>query len=111
MVVGAGLAGLSAALHLLGAGRRVTVLERADHPGGRAGRLDLRSPRGTYRVDTGPTVLTMPGLLAEALSAVGETLEGGSTSCRSTRPTGPASPTAPPSTCTPTPRRWRRRYG
>jgi phytoene desaturase len=76
VVVGAGLAGLSAALHLLGAGRRVTVLERADHPGGRAGRLDLRSPRGTYRVDTGPTVLTMPGLLDEALSAVGETLEG-----------------------------------
>jgi len=75
VVVGAGLAGLSAALHLLGAGRRVTVLERADHPGGRAGRLDLRSERGTYRVDPGPTVLTMPELVGEALSAVGERLE------------------------------------
>ncbi|NMH99456.1 phytoene desaturase [Pseudonocardia sp. K10HN5] len=74
VVVGAGLSGLSAALHLLGAGRRVTVVERGDHPGGRAGRLDLDGPSGTYRVDTGPTVLTMPELLDEALAAVGESL-------------------------------------
>ncbi|MDQ3786942.1 MAG: FAD-dependent oxidoreductase, partial [Actinomycetota bacterium] len=31
VVVGAGLAGLSATLHLLGAGREVTVLESAPH--------------------------------------------------------------------------------
>ncbi|MHA6795343.1 phytoene desaturase family protein [Pseudonocardia bannensis] len=74
VVVGAGLSGLSAALHLLGAGRRVTIVERDDHPGGRAGRLDLEGPSGTYRVDTGPTVLTMPELLDEALSAVGDSL-------------------------------------
>ncbi|MCW2632764.1 MAG: phytoene desaturase [Pseudonocardia sp.] len=74
VVVGAGLAGLSATLHLLGAGRRVTLLERAPHPGGRAGQLDLTTADGTYRVDTGPTVLTMPGLVAEALGAVGEQL-------------------------------------
>ncbi|MDX6764325.1 FAD-dependent oxidoreductase, partial [Streptomyces sp. F8] len=37
VIVGAGLAGLSAALHLLGAGRRVTVVERDALPGGRAG--------------------------------------------------------------------------
>ncbi|MEV0681889.1 phytoene desaturase family protein [Actinosynnema sp. NPDC050436] len=70
VVVGAGLAGLSATLHLLGAGRRVTVVERDDLPGGRAGRLDL----GGYRFDTGPTVLTMPDLVDEALHAVGESL-------------------------------------
>jgi phytoene desaturase len=75
VVVGAGLAGLSTALHLLGAGRRVTVLERSGHPGGRAGRLDLRSRHGTYHVDTGPTVLTMPELLDEAFAAVGEKLD------------------------------------
>jgi phytoene desaturase len=75
VVVGAGLSGLSAALHLLGAGRRVTLIERAKHPGGRAGRLDLHTERGIYQVDTGPTVLTMPDLLDEAFGAVGEKLE------------------------------------
>jgi phytoene desaturase len=70
VVVGAGLAGLSAALHLLGAGRRVTVVEREALPGGRAGRLE----RGGYRMDTGPTVLTMPDLADEAFAAVGERL-------------------------------------
>jgi phytoene desaturase len=42
VVVGAGFSGLSTALHLLGAGRRVTIVERADHPGGRAGALGRR---------------------------------------------------------------------
>lgn len=70
VVVGAGLAGLSAALHLLGSGRRVTVLEAQPHPGGRAGRSDLAG----YRLDTGPTVLTMPELVDEALAAVGDSL-------------------------------------
>ncbi|GAA1837328.1 phytoene desaturase family protein [Pseudonocardia ailaonensis] len=73
-MVGAGLAGLCTALHLLGAGRRVTVVEREAHPGGRAGRLDLGTAGGTYRVDTGPTVLTMPELLDEALAAVGSSV-------------------------------------
>ncbi|HWR46335.1 MAG TPA: phytoene desaturase family protein, partial [Pseudonocardiaceae bacterium] len=70
VIVGAGLAGLSAALHLLGSGRRVTVLEAQPHPGGRAGRMDLAG----YRLDTGPTVLTMPELVDEALAAVGDSL-------------------------------------
>ncbi|MGW2615103.1 phytoene desaturase family protein [Streptomyces sp. NPDC001500] len=70
VVVGAGLSGLAAALHLLGAGRRVTLVERDDLPGGRAGRLE----RGGYRIDTGPTVLTMPDLADEAFAAVGERL-------------------------------------
>jgi phytoene desaturase len=74
VVVGAGIAGLTTALHLLGAGRRVTVVERADHPGGRVGRLDLATRHGTYRVDTGASVLTMPDLLDEAFSAVGDKL-------------------------------------
>ncbi len=68
VVVGAGLAGLSAALRLVAAGRQVTVVERAAAPGGRAGRLELSG----YTFDTGPTVLTMPDLVADALSCVGE---------------------------------------
>lgn len=70
VVVGAGLAGLSAALHLLGAGREVTVVERAPLPGGRAGLIE----RGGHRFDTGPTVLTMPHLLEEAFAAVGRNM-------------------------------------
>lgn len=70
VVVGAGLSGLAATLHLLGAGRRVTVFEREEYPGGRAGQLDLDG----FHIDTGPTVLTMPDLLDEALAAVGESL-------------------------------------
>ncbi|MBN9618630.1 MAG: phytoene desaturase, partial [Actinobacteria bacterium] len=70
VVVGAGLGGLAAALHLAGAGRRVTVLERESVPGGRCG---LIADSG-YRFDTGPTVLTMPQLLAQPLNAVGEDL-------------------------------------
>ncbi|MQY21309.1 phytoene desaturase family protein [Nocardia macrotermitis] len=68
IVVGAGLSGLSAALHLVGSGREVTVLERADHPGGRVG--VYRGP--DYEIDSGATVLTVPGLIDEALGAVGE---------------------------------------
>ena len=71
VVVGAGLGGLSAALRLAGAGRRVTVLERESVPGGRAG---LLSDSG-YAFDTGPTVLTMPDLIADALDSVGERLD------------------------------------
>ncbi|MEU2250587.1 phytoene desaturase family protein [Streptomyces sp. NPDC019224] len=70
VVVGAGLSGLACALHLLGAGRRVTVVERDASPGGRAGRVDL----GGFRMDTGPTVLTMPHLADEAFAAVGDSL-------------------------------------
>jgi phytoene desaturase len=72
VVVGAGLAGLSATLHLLGAGRSVTVLEAADGPGGRAASAAM----GGYRIDTGASVLTMPELVDEALAAVGESLAG-----------------------------------
>lgn len=70
VVVGAGLSGLAAALHLAGRGREVTVVERHDVPGGRAGRLDV----GGYRLDTGPTVLTMPDVVDETLAAVGDSL-------------------------------------
>lgn len=70
VVVGAGLGGLSAALRLAGAGRRVTVLEREDVPGGRAGILRDAG----YSFDTGPSVLTMPDLIADAFDAVGETM-------------------------------------
>lgn len=71
VVVGAGLAGLTTALRLRGAGREVTVVERGDGPGGRAGVVR----RDGYVLDTGPSVFTAPELVADTLAAVGERLE------------------------------------
>jgi phytoene desaturase len=69
--VGAGLAGLSAALRLAGAGRKVTVLERESVPGGRNGLLN----KDGYAFDTGPSVLTMPSLINDAFNCVGEDMK------------------------------------
>ena len=71
VIVGAGLGGLSAALRLAGAGRKVTVIEREAVPGGRNGLLQDSG----YSFDTGPTVLTMPDLIADALDCVGESMD------------------------------------
>lgn len=66
-VIGAGLGGLSAAAYLRHDGHDVTVLERSARPGGRAGLVEADG----FRLDNGPTVLTMPNLLADAFAAVG----------------------------------------
>jgi phytoene desaturase len=70
-VIGAGLAGLSAACYLTGRGYSVTVVEREEVTGGRAGVLT----RNGFTFDTGPTVLTMPDLIADALRAVDADLD------------------------------------
>jgi phytoene desaturase len=67
VVVGAGLGGLSAAAHLVRRGHQVTVVERDSLPGGQLGVLAGRG----FRVDTGPTVLVYPQLLAETFAAAG----------------------------------------
>ncbi len=70
VVVGAGIGGLSAALILAARGLDVTVLERAATPGGK---LREATP-GTARIDCGPTVLTMPEVLADVFADAGESL-------------------------------------
>ncbi len=67
VVIGAGLGGLAAAAHVRARGHEVVVVERGTRPGGRAGLVE----EAGFRLDTGPTVLTMPELLAEAFAAVG----------------------------------------
>src|ERR671918_2341330 len=71
VVVGAGLAGLSAAIHLAAAGRDVVVVEAEAVPGGRCGTVSA----GGYRFDTGPSVLTMPEVVRATVGAAGEKLE------------------------------------
>src|SRR5689334_20738574 len=71
VVVGAGLGGLSAACHLAGRGHEVLVVEREPGPGGRAGRWEANG----YQFDTGPTVLTMTGILRATFDAAGADLE------------------------------------
>lgn len=59
--MGAGLAGLSAAIRLASGGHEVSVFEKNDTFGGKAGELCLQG----YRFDTGPSLLTMPFVAEE----------------------------------------------
>ncbi|MGW0808555.1 phytoene desaturase family protein [Nonomuraea sp. NPDC002799] len=70
VVIGAGLAGLAAAIRLAAAGREVVIVEARDEPGGCCG----TARTGPYRFDVGPSVLTMPGVLAGIFGAAGEEL-------------------------------------
>lgn len=67
LVIGAGLGGLAAAIRLAAGGERVTVLEAATEPGGKAGRAILDG----VEVDTGPSVLTLPEILDELFEVAG----------------------------------------
>lgn len=67
IVVGAGVGGLSAAIHLARAGMRVTVVEKNRGPGGRLGEFR----RDGHVFSTGPTLLIMPLLYAAELDRLG----------------------------------------
>ncbi len=67
VVVGAGVAGLAAALDLANRGVPVLVLEGADRPGGKMRRAAL----GTQSFDAGPTVLTMRWVFEELFADAG----------------------------------------
>jgi len=64
-VVGAGFAGLTAALKLAEAGVVVDVFEACDRPGGRAQRLVSEDGRFTF--DMGPTLIVMTQVLRQVL--------------------------------------------
>jgi phytoene desaturase len=71
IIVGAGLGGLSAAIHLAARGRRVVVLEKNERVGGKLG---LVAEHG-YTFDTGPSLLTMPWVLRRLFAEAGARLE------------------------------------
>ncbi|MGI8595849.1 MAG: phytoene desaturase family protein [Thermoleophilaceae bacterium] len=70
-VLGAGVGGLAAGARLAALGHRVTVLEQAAAPGGKCGRVEV----GGYAFDSGPSLLTMPWVLADLFADTGAVLE------------------------------------
>lgn len=71
IVVGAGFGGLAAACHLAGRGHEVVVFDREDGPGGLAGVVE----EAGFRIDSGPTVLTMVDVLEQTFGAAGAAVE------------------------------------
>jgi phytoene desaturase len=67
VVIGAGLGGLSAAIHLARDGWRVTVLEKNAHCGGR---MNVIEEEG-FHIDMGPTLLMMPEVIRGIFEACG----------------------------------------
>jgi phytoene desaturase len=63
IVVGGGIGGLAAATILGRAGHEVTLLEANDHLGGKSRRVVLAG----QRMDTGPSLVTFPGVWEELL--------------------------------------------
>ena len=61
VVIGSGFGGLAAAIRLGARGYQVTVLERLDYAGGRAGVMQ----RDGFTFDRGPTIVTAPFLFEE----------------------------------------------
>ena len=65
-IVGAGFAGLSAAIELAREGCEVEIFERAGGPGGLAAQF---TAPGGFRFDLGPTIIVMTDVLARTLGA------------------------------------------
>ena len=71
LVVGGGLAGLASACTLAARGYKVELFEKNDWLGGKAAVLEKEG----YRFDMGPTILTIPSILARIFSEAGRKME------------------------------------
>jgi len=71
VVIGAGIGGLTAAIHLANRGLQVTVLEKNAQPGGRCNRIS----RDGHYFDTGPTLFVMPLLYEAEFRALGASVQ------------------------------------
>ena len=71
IIIGAGVAGLAAAVRLAVAGHEVTVFEASDGPGGKLSQFSL----GAYRFDFGPSLFTMPQFVEELFTLSGKKME------------------------------------
>jgi phytoene desaturase len=70
-IIGAGIGGLSAAIHLAAAGRRVTVYEKNGAVGGKMRHVTA----GGFEWLTGPSVITMCHVFEDLFSVAGRRLE------------------------------------
>ena len=70
IVIGAGVGGITAAIHLARGGLHVTVLEKNARPGGRCDRFS----REGHHFDTGPTLFVMPLLYEAEFRALGTSM-------------------------------------
>ncbi|TAH06015.1 MAG: phytoene desaturase [Sphingobacteriia bacterium] len=70
-IVGAGIAGIAAAIRLRLQGFEVTVYEKNEYPGGKLSSFK----KGDYHFDAGPSLFTRPALVAELFEAAGEPME------------------------------------
>jgi phytoene desaturase len=70
VVVGAGVGGITAAIHLAKSGHHVTVYEKNPRPGGRCDRIS----RDGHHFDTGPTLLVMPRLYESEFTTLGTSM-------------------------------------
>ena len=75
VVIGAGVGGLASAALLTAARHQVTVLEAAQGVGGKLGTVARQTSAGTFRFDTGPSLLTMPDVFAELFARTGGRLD------------------------------------
>jgi 1-hydroxycarotenoid 3,4-desaturase len=71
VVIGAGMAGLAAAIRLAVAGQHVTLVEACNSPGGKMRTV----PSDAGPVDAGPTVLTLRGVFDDLFALAGERLD------------------------------------
>ncbi len=71
VVIGGGLAGLSAACVAAARGHQVTLLDKNDWIGGKAATLEGDG----YRFDMGPTILTLPNVLKRIFSEAGREMD------------------------------------
>ena len=71
IVIGAGLGGLSAAIVAAAEGAEVLVVEASSSRGGKAGEACVDG----VSFDTGPSVLTLPGVLADVLRLAGVAMD------------------------------------
>ena len=72
VVIGAGVGGLAAAARLAAQGHDVTVCEASEDVGGKLGLVTADVPGlGTFRFDTGPSLVTLPGVFRELFRDTG----------------------------------------